>query len=187
MAVSNLVAPSSGLSASDLITSEKWTAIGGASFGTLTGNANYTLTGISGYSKLRIFANGFKSASSCHLRLRINNDSSAIYHWLGTKATPSSGGYFANSATEVNYINMGYHNFGGPASSIITIDSANTTFPKFGEQYYSVPDLSDSLFINPFVFNNTAAISSLYFYTSNGSLFTDGGHINNGIFVYGAN
>jgi hypothetical protein len=188
MAVSNLVAPSSGLSASDLVTIPQWTLLG--SYTSSTFVYSTTLSSIpQTYRKLRLYINVLYFNSPDFLGIRPNNNSSNLYVQYGIQQYAGSTGRISNSGVTQWKFSASSWASSQTIDAVIEIENYNSsTENKFMnyEQYGFTPGAHFVEKGHGF-FANTNPITSLTFFHLGGSSF---GNSNNytgvGIFLYGA-
>jgi len=185
MGYSVFPAPSSGLSASELITSPTWTEIANTSG---SGVASISFTSLSGYRRYKIWWEDFlPSVNGESISLRINNDSNSNYLWFGTitrnGSTPQTI-WTNNYASFISLGGFGGNNTAYSGSGWVEINNANSTSLKDLNHYASGLNSSGTGCVSQLysIYTGTSAISSL-------QILTDGGgnmYINN-IRLYGGN
>jgi hypothetical protein len=191
MAVSNLVAPSTGLSASSLITQPSYTLIGSYTSTTPVNQISISLTNPSLYRSFRVIINQLYPSGIMVINMRLNNLSTsnmyksnatgfAYVNALYTSRYTESGSVFrihASSGLMANYTVTGYfdiHNVNTSEKKLI--------FGTFAGIYAYGGVYIDNFFGEA---NTSAAITQINFLPSNEYyLFTES---TGGISVYGVN
>lgn len=181
MAITNLVKQN--------FTEPKWTLIDSNSTGG-SPVSNVYLYNAAGtyYRKYRIFVyGGVYGTTSANLRMQINGNSSSVYNWSFDTKYGSTSTIYVDQATSQQYLPLhwSYQNTSSRRNFEMYIDNPMDSAPKLinGKTfYYNGGSYSSDEFYG--MVNDYNPITSIRFFMSSGSLYTDASY---GFYLFGAN